>query len=137
MRFWKALAFGLVLFLSAGCASIVGKSVFPVTIHSDPSGSDILIKDEKGQEVFAGTTPTTVTLDAGEAYFHAKSYRVTFSKAGYASHQEVIRAQLSGWYIGNALFGGFIGWLIVDPITGKMWKLPTHVTADLSPGGPP
>jgi hypothetical protein len=120
-----------VALLSTGCASIVGKSVFPVTINSDPSGSDILIKDEKGQEIFAGKTPTTVTLDAGEAYFHAKSYQVHFSKAGYGSHQAVIRAQLSGWYIGNVLFGGLIGWLIVDPITGKMWKLPTDLTVKL------
>ncbi len=136
MNFLKTTAAGLAVIVLTGCASIVNKSVFPVTINSDPSGSAILIKDEKGTEIFAGTTPTTVTLDAGETYFHAKTYRITFSKAGYASHQEIVSAQLSGWYIGNALFGGFIGWLIVDPITGKMWKLPTHVSADLSGSAP-
>ena len=26
---------------------------------------------------------------------------------------------------------GLIGWLIVDPITGKMWKLPTEVTENM------
>jgi len=40
---------------------------------------------------------------------------------------------LSGWYWGNILFGGLIGVLIVDPITGKMWKLPTDdITVNLS-----
>jgi len=30
---------------------------------------------------------------------------------------------LNGWYIGNLLFGGLIGLLIVDPLTGAMWTL--------------
>lgn len=35
--------------------------------------------------------------------------------------------KVNGWYIGgNLLFGGVIGWLIVDPATGAMWKLDTN-----------
>lgn len=32
---------------------------------------------------------------------------------------------MSYWFgiAGNFLFGGFIGWLIVDPATGGMWAL--------------
>ncbi len=120
-----------VLFLT-GCASIVGKSAFPLTINSNPDGANISIQDEKGTKVFTGTTPTTVTLNAGEAYFHAKSYNITFSKTGYADQYAVVKASLSGWYFGNIVFGGLIGILIVDPITGKMWKLPANVSANLS-----
>lgn len=116
-----------------GCASIVGKNVFPVTINSNPDGANIVIQDEKGKKVFSGVTPTTVTLGAGEAYFHKKTYNITFSKPGYAEQYAEIRATLSGWYWGNIIFGGLIGLLIVDPITGKMWKLPEDVvTANLS-----
>jgi hypothetical protein len=118
--------------LLTGCASIVGRDLFTVTINSNPDGANILILDEKGKKVFAGTTPATVALTAGEAYFHAKSYNITFSKPGYAQQYAVVKANLSGWYFGNILFGGLIGILIVDPITGKMWKLPTDVTANLS-----
>lgn len=82
--------------------------------------------------MFTGITPTTVTLNAGEAYFHAKSYNITFSKPGYAQQHAVVKASLSGWYFGNIIFGGLIGILIVDPITGKMWKLPQDVSANLS-----
>ena len=120
------------VFFLTGCATIVGKDVFPLTISSNPDGAKIVVQDEKGKNVFAGTTPTTVTLNAGESYFHAKSYRITFSKAGYAEQYAEVRATLSGWYWGNILFGGLIGMLIVDPITGKMWKLPTEVSANLS-----
>jgi len=26
------------------------------------------------------------------------------------------------WYIGNLLFGGVLGMVIVDPLTGSMWR---------------
>jgi hypothetical protein len=33
---------------------------------------------------------------------------------------------------GNFLFGGLIGWIIVDPISGAMWTLkPENINADL------
>ncbi len=130
----KAMLIVLLLpvLLLTGCASIVGKSAFPLTINSHPDGANISIQDEKRTKVFTGTTPTTVTLNAGESYFHAKSYNITFSKPGYADQYAVVKASLSGWYFGNIVFGGLIGILIVDPITGKMWKLPTEVSANLS-----
>lgn len=115
-----------------GCATIVGKDVFPLTINSNPDGANILIVDEKGKKMFTGTTPSTVTLAAGESYFHAKTYAITFSKQGYADQYATVKATLSGWYFGNILFGGLIGILIVDPISGKMWKLQPDVTANLT-----
>ena len=33
------------VFFLTGCATIVGKDVFPVTINSNPDGANILIKD--------------------------------------------------------------------------------------------
>ncbi len=115
-----------------GCASIVGKNLYPVTINSNPDDATIVIKDEKGKQVYRGKTPTTVTLSSGEAYFHAKKYTVTFSRSGYEDQTTEIKAGLSGWYFGNILFGGLIGLLIVDPLTGNMWTLPTETTITLS-----
>lgn len=115
-----------------GCATIVGKDVFPLTINSNPDGANIVIADEKGKKMFTGTTPSTVALAAGESYFHAKTYTITFSKQGYADQYATVKATLSGWYFGNILFGGIIGILIVDPISGKMWKLQPDVTANLT-----
>ncbi|MBU3933113.1 MAG: hypothetical protein KKH11_00395 [Candidatus Omnitrophica bacterium] len=134
-RILKFVGCPLLLFFvvsMTGCATIVGKDVFPLTVNSNPDGANILIKDEKDKKIFTGTTPTTVTLSAGESYFHAKSYYITFSKTGYAEQHAVVKATISGWYFGNILLGGLIGMLIVDPITGKMWKLPTEVSANLS-----
>ena len=120
-----------ILFLS-GCASILSKSMYPVTINSHPDGATILIKDENGTQMYKGRTPTTITLRSGEGYFHGKSYTVEFSKIGYENQTATIQKELDGWYVGNILFGGLIGILIVDPLTGAMWKLPSDITITLA-----
>ena len=119
---------------TAGCSSIIGKSEYPVTINSQPDHADITITDEKGNSVYSGKTPTTVTLRTKAGYFRGKNYTVTFQKEGYAEHVAEIRRGVSGWYIfGNLVFGGLIGWLIVDPATGAMWTLQKDVSVDLAP----
>ena len=119
--------------LAAGCASIIGKSVYPVAITSKPDQADITIVDETGKTVFAGKTPTTVSLSTKAGYFRGKNYTVTFSKPGYAKRTVQIERGFSGWYLyGNLVFGGLVGWLIVDPLTGAMWTLPEETTAALS-----
>lgn len=122
----------ILAFVLTGCASIVGKNLFPLTINSNPDGATIVIEDENGKKMFNGTTPATVSLISGESYFHAKSYNITFSKSGYMEQHAVVKATLSGWYWGNIVFGGLIGMLIVDPITGNMWKLPPYVVGNLT-----
>lgn len=122
-----------VLVMLVGCASIVGKSAYPVNINSKPDGADITIVDETGKTIHSGKTPTTVTLNTKAGYFKGKNYTVTFVKEGYAKHSAEIKRGVSGWYLaGNLLFGGLIGWFIVDPATGAMWTLPAEVNATLS-----
>jgi hypothetical protein len=128
----SGVAFMLLVF--GGCATIVGKSVYPVLIKSQPDQADIRIIDETGQTVFTGKTPTTVSLPTKAGYFRGKDYTVTYSKPGYANQSAQIRRGVSGWYLaGNFFFGGLIGWLIVDPLTGAMWTLPAETTAKLPP----
>jgi hypothetical protein len=44
-----------------------------------------------------------------------------------------VDSRINGWYVGNIVFGGLIGWLIVDPLTGAMWTLNTeHVNSFLA-----
>ena len=49
------------------------------------------------------------------------------------SHRPQLKATANGWYIaGNFVFGGLIGWFIVDPLTGKMYNLsPKEINATL------
>ncbi|MDG9666182.1 hypothetical protein ONV78_00460 [Hahella sp. CR1] len=110
--------------LSTGCASIVSDSSYPVAISSSPSDAQFIVEDLNGNEIHAGHTPATVTLSAGESYFQKAKYRVKFHKDGYDDKTVMLESKLDGWYFGNILLGGVIGMLIVDPITGAMWKLP-------------
>ena len=112
------------IFILAGCASIVSKSNWPVAIRSTPDQADISIMDTKdGTEIFKGKTPVVVTLSSKGAYFKGKSYTVEISKEGFNTQIRPITSDVNGWYFGNILFGGLIGMLIVDPLTGAMWTL--------------
>jgi len=108
----------------AGCASIVSKSEYSVSISSQPEEAEITIKNRAGESIFSGRTPTTLTLKANAGYFKGENYTVTFQKDGYTAHTAQIERGVDGWYVaGNIVFGGLIGWIIVDPATGAMWTL--------------
>jgi hypothetical protein len=128
----RPLALSTILALAA-CASIVSDSEGVVTISSDPSAAEIAIADQSGVQVYRGTTPATITLDASAGYFDGQEYTVTFSKEGYDSTTLKVDSRINGWYVGNIVFGGLIGWLIVDPLTGAMWALDAeHVNGTLA-----
>jgi len=60
-RLKTAVLLSLLISVS-GCATIMGDPTHTMPISSTPSDASVLITDEKGVEVFKGTTPTTVTL---------------------------------------------------------------------------
>lgn len=120
----------------AGCASIFSKNSFPVTIKSTTDGAHFVIRDTSGGVIHAGETPATVTLTSSKGYFQSANYTVVFSKDGYKDQSIPLSSSISGWYWGNILLGGAIGMLIVDPLTGSMWKLPDNVAATLSEQDP-
>lgn len=120
-----ALLTGIILLFSS-CASIVSKSSYPISINSSPSEAQISITDKNGIEVFSGTTPATMKLDASSGFFAKEQYQVSFTKEGYNPKTVPVYFKLDGWYFGNILFGGLIGMLIVDPATGAMYKLDTE-----------
>ncbi len=72
-----------------------------------------------------------LTLDASNGFFRTARYDVEATLPGYNSGQASISAGLDGWYVGNIVFGGLIGFLIVDPATGAMWKLDDRVVVNL------
>ncbi len=68
---------------------------------------------------------------SGEGYFRGQTYTLRFMREGYPDRQVELDSSVDGWYWANILFGGVIGMLIVDPLTGAMYKLPDEVSADL------
>lgn len=125
----------MLFFLISGCASIVGEKTQLMNINSNPSSAKISISDEKGKEIFEGKTPANVTLRKSDgSYFGGKDYIVRVEKEGFKSKTIRVESKPNGWYVaGNIVFGGLIGWLVVDPMTGAMYNLtPEQIDATLS-----
>jgi hypothetical protein len=115
--------------LLTNCASIVSKSSYPVTINSNPQGLSFVVTDVKTNSVIStGKSPQQVTLKASAGYFKPATYRIDVKKGSRVTASQEITATLDGWFFGNILLGGLIGMLIVDPLTGAMYKLPNEVT---------
>ena len=113
-------------FIFSSCATIVSKSKYPLSINSTPSNAKISVTNKKGIEIYSGNTPATVLLKAGAGYFSKAEYQVKFSCPGYDDKIVPITFTLNGWYFGNLLLGGPLGLLIIDPLTGAMWKIETE-----------
>lgn len=117
----------------SGCASIVSDSKPKVNIYALPQVTTYTIKDSTGRAVFTGKTPGAVLLETSRGYFKRQSYSITFSADGYSDSTQALKPTISGWYWWNILFGGAIGMLIVDPLTGAMYTLPDEVVGTLKP----
>lgn len=131
-----------VLFVAAavtltGCASIVSDSKYQVEISSNPPGVQFDIANEDGDIVNTGVTPDHIMLEAGAGYFDGETYRITYRKDGYEQKSTILDSKVDGWYWGNLGFGGIIGWFIVDPLTGAMYKLPRTAHVNLQPSAAP
>lgn len=118
-----------------GCATVVGEPIQTLDFNSTPDDASLTITDETGAEVFNGSTPTSVTLDKSDgSYFGGKTYTVVFDKQGFVTESITITARPNAWYLaGNFIIGGLIGWLVIDPRFGDMYRLsPDSVDVSLT-----
>ncbi|HRD07628.1 MAG: hypothetical protein U0V54_00380 [Saprospiraceae bacterium] len=135
MKFHFALILLSVSMVFTSCATIFSKGVHDITITSNPANAKISVVNKKGKEVFTGTTPATVKLSAASSYLSKEEYTVTFTTPGYQSKTVPIVYKMNGWYLGNLLIGGVVGMLVVDPLSGAMWKPVTNaISIDLVQG---
>jgi len=129
------LSIALIVPLSLmGCATILSDKTQLIPISSTPGAADIVITDERSARIFEGKTPAIVTLPKSDgSYFGGKDFIVKITKAGYQPQSIPVKSKPNGWYIaGNLVFGGLIGWLVVDPLTGAMYTLsPEQISAAL------
>ena len=110
------------MFFLTGCATIMSHGPQTLPILTQPDGAECEITDvAAGKSIVKAKTPHTATLERGDGYFQKKHYDITLSKEGYVTEKVSIAPELNPWYIGNLLFGGLLGMVIVDPLTGSMW----------------
>lgn len=120
-----ALSLTGALALLSGCATIVGDEHASLPIKSTPADAQILIIDEAGRTAYRGRTPDQVPLRKSDGhYWGGKQFTVAISKRGYLTQRIKVDTHPNSLYLGgNLIFGGIIGWLVVDPTSGKMYDL--------------
>lgn len=96
-----------------------------VNVSSEPSGVRFEIVAPSGRVITQGVTPANVTLKRGRGYFQAGDYMARFQQYGYEPVTVPVRQGFeTGWYFGgNFVFGGILGLLVIDPLTGAMWDI--------------
>ncbi|OOZ39598.1 hypothetical protein BOW53_10965 [Solemya pervernicosa gill symbiont] len=129
----KKITAGLALSVAllSGCSSIISKSDYAVAITSHPENANFVVTNKSGMKVDSGMTPATVSLKSSSGFFEGETYTIVVSKDGYSDKSYTMTSSIDGWYFGNILFGGIIGMLIVDPMTGAMYNLPEQVVVSL------
>jgi hypothetical protein len=111
------------MFFLTGCATIISHGPQTLPILTQPDGAECEITDVAvGKTIVKAKTPHTATLERGDGYFQKKYYDITLSKEGYVTEKVSIAPEPNPWYIGNLFFGGILGMVIVDPLTGSMWR---------------
>lgn len=118
--------FCCVIIFFNSCATLLSESSYPVVISTNPPGAKVSIKDKQGFNFYVGHTPVYVDLPAKSGYFSKAFYLVTIQKESYETKLIPITFSIDEFYFYNALSSSFfIGMLIIDPISGAMWKTNT------------
>lgn len=107
----------------SGCATIVHSGPRAISVASAPVGAKVSVYDRSNTLVMTNTTPFVAQLSTKYGYFKAQDYRLVFEMPGHATAEVNLTSSVSGWYFANLVFGGVIGMLIVDPLTGAMYNL--------------
>jgi uncharacterized protein YceK len=109
-----------VAILIVGCASIMHGTRQNIGISSSPTGASVTIDN-----VPHGITPVIADLKRKDNHI------VKIEMKGYKPFEATLTRKVSGWVVGNILFGGLIG-LAVDAITGGLYNLtPDQISATL------
>lgn len=121
----NTLLIGALPFLISSCATVMRDNTQAVTINSNVEDVNIKITNKSGITVWDSQTPVSVVLKTSSTgYFDKERYTVIASKQGYKTKTLYIKGRPSKWYMfGNLIFGGLIGYFIVDPLTGDMYYL--------------
>jgi hypothetical protein len=103
--------------LLAGCATTGGASLGPgVPVRSNSSGVAVRILDlESNTELASGNAPLTLRR-TGSGLYRGGRFLITVQKPGEQSKSFPLK-------LPTVNYGGLLGWIIVDPDSGELWRL--------------
>jgi len=126
-------SFAVTFLTLTSCASIIRGSKENFVFSSNPQGATLEIFDKNNTAVAKLTTPAQIALKKGAGFFSGQSYTAKVTKEGYKPSSFRIDNDLNigAYLVGNIVFVGILGYVIIDPLTGAMWNLEaSNVTTD-------
>ena len=110
--------------LLANCGTIMHGTTQEISISSSPSNALVTVNRQ-----LTGRTPVVFDLSRKNRHL------VQIELDGYEPYELTMTRSVSGWVVGNILFGGLIG-LAVDAISGGLYKLsPEMINAEMRSAG--
>ncbi len=110
-------------FFLSSCATIISGNTYPLSIRTEPAGATVTVTNKKGKEIFTGKSPAKLKVKSGAGYFTKAQYFVKLNAPGYAEKIVTVNFKFNGWYVGNLAIGGALGMIVIDPLTGAMWRI--------------
>jgi len=123
----------VAILLPSGCASIAGKTTYPVNINSKPEGAEVVVKNKYGATIQSGITPTVFMLNSSDGFMTKAHYNLVFTKEGYRETTGMLVGELDNRFFGNCVCAGIFIGMFVDAATGAMYELPEKITVTLKP----
>ena len=129
-----ALTAASTMLTMSGCATIMDRGPREIPIASQPAGAKVSIYNRSNVLVHAQAAPFIAQLNPKHGFFQGQRYRLVFEMEGYEPAEVQLKPRMSAWYFSNVFVGGVLGFLIVDPATGAMFRLlPDQVDQVLTP----
>lgn len=115
-----------------GCATIMSERTEEIYLKTTPANPTVSVKNHSGLEVISGTAPMKLTLEKKRGFWRAEDYTIIMAADGHKTRSVKIERKINPWYFGNFILGGPLGFFIVDPYTGAMWRLsaPEYILLD-------
>ncbi|HET7565088.1 MAG TPA: PEGA domain-containing protein [Gemmatimonadaceae bacterium] len=111
----------LAVLATSGCGTIIHGSSQSIGLSSTPTDARVWVDKQE-----LGKTPMIATLSRKD------NHVIRMELAGYQPFEATITRSVSGWVVGNLVFGGLVG-LAVDAISGGLYKLtPDQVAGQLA-----
>lgn len=104
----------------SSCATFINGTRQAVGITSCPGNANVWL-----DRAYVGNTPLIVEMTRKDTHY------VMIQLEGYEPYEIMFSRKVSGWVLGNIVFGGFIG-LAIDAISGGIYVLtPDQVQVQL------
>ena len=115
--------FILFAVLLSSCSSIFNGSLQDVQVNSSPSAAKVYLNGN-----YLTNTPGTIKLKRGETHL------IEVRMDGYQTYKITTSKSLTGWFWGNLICGGVLGF-IIDLATGNAYDVePAIINAMLDKG---